>query len=189
MNCSLWTACGIMILGTVGCFSGSSGDNNDHADASREHSNKQVLADTFRHLVRYALLKTNRDPAGLGVTPACFTDQTVEESLLHRSNADIFSGKAPAVARLLERAHATPVQFHFNWQAPGAPERSNAEFNLSYEPDGDLKVRLLVIAIPEKIPVSPQAGIISGRKPFAEAVQELVRLSSSGRLEPYPAPR
>jgi hypothetical protein len=44
-----------------------------HADADPDIGNKQVLVDTFRNLVRYALLKTHRDVVKLGVTPSSFS--------------------------------------------------------------------------------------------------------------------
>jgi hypothetical protein len=60
-------------------------------------------------------------------------------------------------------------------------------FALSYEPDGDLEVRLLWLGLPEKIPISRRIGVIEGRRPIEEAVAELLRFHG-GRLAPYPPP-
>jgi hypothetical protein len=80
------------------------------------------------------------------------------------------------------------LTFHFYWKASATRESFEAAFGLSYEPDGDLKVRLLWLGLPEKVPISPRVGVIEGRKPFEEAVAELLRLHRDGRLAPYPPP-
>ncbi len=153
-------------------------------------SNKQVLVDTFRNLVRYALLKTNRDVARLGVTPSNFSVEAMDESLAARSNVEIFGERdALSLTRLLEKAHGPSLTFHFYWKAPAAREPLEAAFGLSYEPDGDLKVRLLWLGLPERVPISPRVGVVSGRKPLEEAVAELLRFHRNGRLAPYPPPR
>jgi hypothetical protein len=166
----------------------STGESGNRADTGLDTDNEQVLADTFRNLVRYALLKTRRNVTELGITPASFSREAMSESLIHPSNAEIFEKSAPSVKRLLEKAHGSPSKFHFFWKASVVRDMLEAELSLSYEQNGDLKVRLLMMALPEPIPVSPQAGIIDGRKPFEEAVQELLRVSESGRLAPYPPP-
>jgi len=152
--------------------------------------NKQVLVDTFRNLVRYALLKTNRDLVKLGVTPSGFSLEAMDESLAARANAGIFGERsARSLTRLLEKAHDPSLTFHFYWKAPSAREPLEAAFALSYEPAGDLKARLLWLGLPERVPISPRVGVIDGRKPLEEAVFELLRVLKDGRLAPYPPPR
>jgi hypothetical protein len=152
--------------------------------------NKQVLVDTFRNLVRYALLKTNREVGKFGVTQEIFSVEALDKSLAALSNAGIF-GKQGAVSikRLLEKAHGQSLSFHFYWKVRGAREPLEAAFGLSYEPDGDLKVMLLWLGLPEQVPVSPRAGIIEGRTPLEEAVAELLGFHGDGRFMPYPPPR
>ena len=60
---------------------------------------------------------------------------------------------------------------------------------LSYEPDGDLRVRLLWLGLPERIPISPQMPEADEVKPLEEAVSELVRVRNHGQLEPYSPPQ
>ncbi len=150
--------------------------------------NKQVLADTFRDLVRYAMLKTYRDMTKFGVTPDNFSVEAMVKSLAATANAGI-SGerRALSVKRLLEKAHGQSLTFHFYWKAPAAKEPLEAAFGLSYK-DEDLKVRLLWLGLPEKVPISPLVGIVEGRKPLEEAVQILLRFRK-GRLAPYPPPQ
>ncbi len=62
------------------------------ADADRDLGNKQVLVDSFRNLVRYALLKAHRDVEKLGVTPSSFSVEAIDASLAARAGID----KAPA---------------------------------------------------------------------------------------------
>ncbi len=175
MNLSffLFAACGFILFG---------------AGANLDVDNKQVLVDTFRNLVRYALLKTNRDVAKLGVTPSNFSVEAMDESLAARSNGEIFGRGAVSVARLLKKARGPSLTFHFYWKAPAAREPLEAAFGLSYEPDGDLKVRLLWLGLPERVPISPRVGVVDGRKPLEEAVAELLRFKG-GRLAPYPPPK
>jgi hypothetical protein len=149
-----------------------------------------VLVDTFRNLVRYALLKTNRDVEKLGVTPGNFSVDAMDESLAARANAGIFGERsALSMTRLLEKAHGPSLTFHFYWKAPASLEPLEAAFGLSYEPDGDLKVRLLWLGLSERVPISPRVGVVDGRKPLEEAVAELLRFIERGRLAPYPPPK
>ncbi len=160
------------------------------AAADRELRNKQVLAGSFRDLVRYALLKTNRDAVRFGVTPECFSVEALGESLAAPANAGLFGRRsAPSLKALLEKAREPSVTFHFYWKTPIAREQMEAAFALSYTDLGDLKVRLLWLGLPERIPVSPAAGVIGGRKPLEEAVQQLLQVLKGDRLEPYPPPR
>ncbi len=179
MNLSffLFAACGLLLFGA--CSS----------DADLVASNKQVLVNSFRDLVRYAMLKTYRDLAKFGVTPGNFTVEAMDESLAAPANAGI-SGERSAlsVTRLLEKARGPSLTFHFYWKAPAAREPLEAAFGLSYEPDGDLKVRLLWLGLPERVPISPRLGVVDGRKPLEEAVMQLLRFHR-GRLVPYPPPK
>lgn len=152
-------------------------------------SNKQVLADTFRNLVRYALLKTKRDVEKLGVKPSNFSVKAMDESLAAHSNAEIFGKGAMSLTRLLEKAHEQSLTFHFFWNAPASREPLGATFGFSYEPDGDLKVMLLWLDLPEQIPISPRVGVVDGHRPLDEAVAELLRFHGDGRLAPYPPPK
>ena len=162
------------------------------SDDDLDAGNKQVLVDTFRNLVRYALLKTNRDVAKLGVTPSNFSMEAMDESLAARSNAGILGEPGGlSLAGLLEKAHKhkPSLTFQFYWKAPAARKPLDAAFGLSYEPDGDLKVRLLWLGLPEQVPISPRVGVVDGRKPLEEAVSELLRFHGDGWLAPYPPPK
>jgi hypothetical protein len=190
MNLSffLFVGCGLILFGACGAgISDAEGKGTQPADP--DVGNKQVLADTFRNLVRYALLKTNRDVAKLGVTASNFSMGAMDESLASRYNAEIFGRDAVSVARLLKKAHGPSLTFHFYWKSPASREPLEAAFGLSYEPDGDLKVRLLWLGLPERIPISPRLGVVDGRKPLEEAVAELLRFIGDGRLAPYPPPK
>ncbi len=160
------------------------------ADSTWTSNNKQVLVDTFQNLVRYALLKTHRDPAKLGVTAINFSTDAMGDSLAALSNSWISGKHGPlSVTRLLEKARGSSLTFHFYWKASAAGQPLEAAFSLSYEPDGDLKVSLLWLGLPEKVPISPRIGIVDGRKPLEEAVTELLRILEDGQLAPYPPPR
>ncbi len=160
------------------------------SDADVDTGNKQVLDDTFRDLVRYAMLKTYRDMTKFGVTPVNFSVEAMDKSLAAPANAGI-SGeqRALSVKRLLKKAHGQSLNFHFYWKAPASQEPLEAVFGLSYEPDGDLKVRLLWLGLPERVPISPRVGVVDGPKPLEEAVTELLRFIEGGRLAPYPPPK
>jgi hypothetical protein len=182
MNLSffLFAACGLILFGA--CEATRSDADSD--------SNKQVLVDTFRDLVRYALLKADRDVAKLGVTASNFSVEAMDESLAARSNAEILGERGVlSLTRLLEKAHRRSLTFHFYWKAPASREPLEAAFGISYEPDGDLKVRLLWLGLPEQVPISPLVGVVDGRKPLEEAVAELLRFHGDGRLARYPSPK
>ncbi len=185
----MFVGCGVILFGAFGTgISDAEGKGTQPADPVT--NNKQVLVDTFRDLVRYALRKTHRDVAKFGVTPNNFSVQAMEESLAARSNAGIFGERgAPSVLRLLMEARGASLTFHFYWKAPVAQDRLEAAFGLSYEPDGDLEVRLLWLGLPERVPISPREEVVDGRKPLEEAVFELLRFLKDDRLEPYPPPR
>ncbi len=170
-------------------MNGEQSDDVIRSAARPDAGSKQVLVDTFRNLVRYALRKTGRDETKLGATAGNFSIWAMDESLAARSNAGIFEERGvPSLARLLEKARGPSVTFHFSWKAPAAPEPFEAAFGLSYETDGDLEVRLLWLGLPERVPVSRSAGIVDGRKPLEEAVAELLRVQGDGRLAAYPPP-
>ncbi len=189
LNVFLFGACGFILLGACSnVISSAQGKGATQSDADPDVGNRQVLVDTFRHLVRYAILETHRDVARLGVTPSNFSVEAMDKSLVARSNAEIFRRGAPSVKKLLKKAHGPSLTFHFHWNAPASREPLEAAFGLSYEPDGDLKVRLLWLALPEQVPISPRVGVLEGRKPFEEAVAELLRFHR-GRLTPYPPPQ
>ncbi len=179
MNLSifLFLACGLIMFGSCG-----------KSNADLDHGNKQVLADSFRDLVRYVMLKTFRDVEKFGVTPDKFTVEAMDKSLAAPANAGI-SGERGVLSmkRLLEKALKESLTFRFYWKAPVSPEPLEAAFDLSYK-DENLKVRLLWLGLPERVPISPSAGVIEGRKPFEEAVMQLLRFRK-GRLAPYPPPQ
>jgi hypothetical protein len=192
MNLSffLFMACGFILFGACSIVISDAEGKGTQSDADLDVGNKQVLVDTFRNLVRYALLKTNRDVAKLGVTPSNFSVEAMDESLAARPNAGIFGERgALSLTRLLEKANGPSLTFHFYWKAPAARKPLEAAFGLSYEPDGDLKVRLLWLGLPEQVPISLRVGVVDGHKPLEEAVAELLRFRGGGRLAPYPPPK
>ncbi len=159
------------------------------ADIDLEGVNKQVLADTFRNLVRYALRKTRRDVEKFGVTPGSFSIKAMDASFAACANAGLFAQQfSPSIGLLLEKAHQRSLIFHFSWISGGARESFEAGFDLSYEPDGDLKVRLLWLRLPEHIPISPSEAVAGGPRPLDEAVVERLRILQKGRLAPYAPP-
>ncbi len=189
MNLSffLFATWGFILFGTCSIFiSDAEGKGKTQSDAEPEVGNKQVLVDSFRDLVRYVMLKTHRDVTKFGVTEGNFSVEAMDTSLAARSNAEIFGRGTPSLARLLKKARGPSLTFHFYWKTPVAQEPLEATFGLSYERDGDLKVRLLWLGLPELIPISPRLGAVEGRKPLEEAVAELLRIHRDGRLAPYP---
>ena len=186
----LFVAYGIILLGACGTWGTDAENKGTQSEADLVLSNKQVLVGTFRSLVRYALLKTNRDVEKLGVTSANFSVEAMDESLAAPVNAGIIRGRgALPLARLLKKARGQSLTFHFYWKAPVAREPLEAAFGLSCEPDRDLKVRLLWLGLPERVPISPREGIVDGRKPLEEAVIELLRFIKGGGIAPYPPPK
>jgi len=183
----LFVAYGIILFGACGILDAEGKETQPAADPVV--NNKQVLVDTFRDLVRYAMLKTHRDVTKFGVTPNSFSVEAMDKSLAAPANAAI-SGERGILSmpKLLKKAHEPSLTFYFYWQAPVAQEPLEAAFGLSYEPDGDLKARLLWLGLPERVPISPLVGVVEGRKPLEEAVQTLL-LFRKGRLTPYPSPR
>jgi hypothetical protein len=191
MNLSLFllVAYGFIVLGACSMSISDTQAKVTKSDADLDAGNKQVLVDTCCNLVRYALLKTNRDVVKLGVTPDNFSVHAMDESLAARSNAEIFGEhSAVSIKKLLDKAHGPSLTFHFYWEAPSTRESLEAAFGLSCEPDGDLKIRLLWLNLPEMVPISPRVGFVNGRKPLEEAVTELLRLRRNGQLAPYPPP-
>ncbi len=184
----LVVGCGLILLGACGMGVSDAEGKGAKSDADPEIGNKQVLVDTFWNLVRYAMRKTNRDVTKFGVTPDNFSVESMADSLTARSNVDIFGQGAPSMKRLLEKANGPSLIFHFYWKAPAFREPVEAAFGLSYEPDGDLEVRLLWLGLPEKVPVSRRVGTVDGLKSLEEAVMELLRFKA-GRLTPYPPPK
>jgi hypothetical protein len=161
-----------------------------NADADLDIGNKQILVDTFRNLVCYALLKIRRDVAKFGVTPGNFSVGAMNGSLGAHANAGIFGPHiAPSLNVLLRKAHEPPLTFHLYWMAPTIADPLEAVFALSYEPDGDLEVRLLWLGLPERLPISRSAAVAGGPQLIEEAVTELLRVLEDGRLAPYPLPQ
>jgi hypothetical protein len=159
------------------------------ADADMELGNKQVLARTFGNLVRYALRKTHRDAAKLGVTPGSFSVEAMDESLAAHTNAGIFEKQgAPSLNTLLKKAREPSMMFHFYWKDSIARMPMEAVFALSYQPDGDLEARLLWLGLPERVPISSRVGVFGHLRPIEEAVAELLRPLEDGRIAPYPPP-
>jgi hypothetical protein len=213
MNLSLFlfVGCGLILLGARSAGISDAEGKGTRPKADLVLSDKQVLVDTFRHLVRHVLPRTNRDVEKLGVTPGNFSVEAMDESLAAHANAGIFGERgAQSMTRLLKKARGASLTFHFYWRTPVAREPLEAAFDLSYEPDGelkmrllrelleaafglsyedgDLKVRLLWLGLPERVPISPRVGVVDGRKPLEEAVLELLRFKG-GRLAPYPPPK
>ena len=152
-----------------------------------ETVNKQVLADTFYHLVRYALRKVRRDTDMLGVTANNFTVAAMGESLAASTNTGIYGERSEStVATLLKKARQSSLPFRFYWR--GAKDGSSlcATFRLSYEA-GDLKVELLWLGLPEIVSISPRVQPVDDRKSLEEAVFELL-VVKSGRLSAYTPP-
>ena len=155
--------------------------------SEKDAGNKQVMAGTFYNLIRYALRKIKRDIDSLGVNSSNFNVAAMDESLAASVNLAISPGNKPlTIAKLIKKARQSPLTFHFHWRPANNPSVLLAAFELSYE-DGDLKVRLLWLGLPEHIPISPRVGVIDGRRPLGEAVTELL-LFKSDRLSPYPPP-
>ena len=187
VNFLFFVTCGVILFGACGVGI-SEAEEKGTQPADPNVNDKQVLADTFRNLVRYALLKTNRDVEKLGVTPGNFSVEAMDKSLAASANTGILGeGSARSIKRLLKKAHGQSLAFYFYWKAPVAREPLEAAFGLSDE-DGDLKVRLLWLGLPERVPISPRLEVVDGRKPFEEAVFELLRFEK-GRLSPYPPPK
>lgn len=185
----LFMASGIILCGACGMIISDAEGKGTQAATDPVISNKQVLADTYRNLVRYAMLKTHRDVIKFGVTPDNFSVEAMDKSLSAPANAEIFGKRSAAsVTNLLKEAHKPSLIFHFYWKSPAAREPLEAAFGLSYERDGDLEVRLLWLCLPERIPISPRESMVDGRKPLEEAVTELLRFIEKGRLAPYPPP-
>jgi hypothetical protein len=160
-----------------------------NAEPDPDVSSKQALVDTFRNLVRYALLKTKRDVVKFGAMPVNFSVEAIDSSLAAGANTGIFGAYVvPSLKVLLRKAHEPSLTFHLYWIAPTAREPLEAAFSLSYKPDGDLQVRLRWLNLPERIPISSTAGMTGGPKPLEEAVIELLRVLEGGRLAPYPLP-
>jgi hypothetical protein len=84
--------------------------------------NEQVLADTFRNLVRYALLKTNCDLVRLGVTPGSFSVDALTSSISARANAGIFSGQIPLLLEGSNRSRAASSSVRYFVRARRGPE-------------------------------------------------------------------
>jgi hypothetical protein len=71
MNLSFFLSavCGLIVIGACGMGISDAEGKGTTVDTDPDAGSKQVLADTFRNLVRYALLKTKQDAVKLGVTP------------------------------------------------------------------------------------------------------------------------
>ncbi len=182
----LFAACGFILSGAREA-GGSDAGGKGTQPPDPEVGSKQVLVDTFRNLVRYAMLKTCRDVTKFGVTSDHFSVEAMDKSLATPPNTNIFGRGAPSTAKLLKKARGPSLTFNFYWKAPASREPLEAAFGLWYD-DGDLKVRLLWLGLPERVPISPSVGVLDGRKPLQEAVQELLRFTKEGRLAPYPPP-
>ncbi len=186
----LFIACGLILFGVCGTGISDPKGKADQPDPITDASNKQVLADVFRNLVRYALLKTKRDVTKFGVTPDNFSVEAMDKSLAAPANAGILGEQSTSsLTMLLEKARGSSLDFRFYWKGPATPEPLEAAFSLSYEPGGDLEVRLLWLGLPERVPISRRVGVVDGRKPIEEAVMELLRVIQGGQLAPYAPPQ
>ncbi len=108
MNVSffLFVARGLILFGACGMGVSGAEGKGTQPDADPDVGNKQVLADTFRDLVRYAMLKTYRDAVKFGVTPGNFSVEAMGESLANRANAEVSEDRgAVSLTRLLKKAH------------------------------------------------------------------------------------
>jgi len=151
------------------------------------HESKLILVDAFRALVKDAMVALDRSPEQYGVTPASFDLASLNKSFSAPGNTDLFIGREPSLRAILDIVNTGPVRFTFYWNAPKTSEPHEAVFDI-FNADGDLKIRLVWIALPEKVPVSPRVGVIDGRKPVPWAITILLKVLSGGRLEPYADP-
>jgi hypothetical protein len=153
-----------------------------------ERHKKQVLVETFCNLVRYALRKTGRD-GDERFSVSGLSTEALDASLSAGDNAMLFGNRVkPSLKELLERARERSLTLHFCWNTPAKHVTLKGAFELSYEPDGDLKVRLLWLDIPERVPISPKVAPVGELEPLEEAVAELLRAMEDGRLAPYQPP-
>lgn len=166
------------------------GETMSQLNVGRDES-KQTLVNSFRNVVRYAMRKMKRDMEAFGVTAASFSTKALDESLASPMNAGIFGDREQqrSLAALLAAVRREPVTFHFAWKASDAPTPHTAAVELSFSRRTDLKIRLLRLALPEKVPVSPRVGVIEGCAPLEEAVFDVIRVHEDGRLEPFPTPK
>ncbi|HAM22838.1 MAG TPA: hypothetical protein DCQ04_11300 [Actinobacteria bacterium] len=155
-----------------------------------QDESRQVLVNAVRNVVRYAMRKMKRDIEQNGVTPELFTPKAFGENLASPMNDGIFpeQERQRSLGALLDVVRRGPVTFHFAWTAPGASTPHIAVVELLFAGRATLKIRLLWLALPEKIPVSPRIGVIEGRTPLKEAVFDVVRVYEDGRLEAFPHP-
>jgi hypothetical protein len=97
MNLSFlsFVGCGLIFFGACRTEIAGGEDKGPQRGADLDVGNKQVLVDTFRNLVRYALLKTHRDVMKFGATPGNFSVEALDESLAARANAGISGSGVP----------------------------------------------------------------------------------------------
>lgn len=150
----------------------------------------RVLLEAFRNVVRYFMLKTKRDVEQFGVSEIFFTQEALAESFRSPMNAELFAERdlRHSLAGLLAAVRRGRVVFHFLWAMPDVPEPYVAALELELARRGLLKIRLLWIALPDQIPVSPRIGVVNGLEPLEEAVFETLRIHQDGRLEALQPP-
>jgi hypothetical protein len=157
--------------------------------AEIEMNNKRVLAETFNNLVRYVIHKKRLDFGDYGVETARFGIKAMDNSLADKANEELFDKKAGTVAALLQRANLAPVTFTFFWKPKKQLKPFSGAFLLfKKEKFKSLRVRLLWMNVPKKVPINPSVGEIDGIQPLREEVAESVRWSDGIKLEPYPPP-
>ncbi|MBF0234160.1 MAG: hypothetical protein HQK65_14150 [Desulfamplus sp.] len=156
--------------------------NND------KHESKVILVNAFRVLVKDAMVALKRSPEKYDITPACFNLAALNKSFSASSNSGIFVGRPPSLESMLDSVKTTPLCFTFYWDGLKASNHYEAVFDILVD-DGDLKIRLVWLSLPEKVPVSPRVGVIDGRKPIPWAIKILLKVLSNGCLEPYSDPK
>ena len=151
---------------------------------------ERVLLDAFRNVVRYFMRKTKRDVEQFGVSEVFFTQEALAESFRSPMNAELFVERElqRSLAGLLAAVRRGRVVFQFLWATPDVPEPYVAALELELVRRALLKIRLLWLALPEQIPVSPRIGVINGLEPLKEAVFETLRVHEDGRLEAHQPP-
>lgn len=153
-----------------------------------KEESKQVLVNALRNVVRYVMRKTKRDIEEYGVKPEFFAPRALDESLASPMNDGMLLQQERSLGAVLDVARRGPVTFRFSWTAPRASTPHIAVVELFFTRCSTLKIRLLWLELPEKVPVSPRIGVIEGRTPLKEAVFDVVRVYEDGRLEAFPHP-
>jgi len=146
-----------------------------------------VLVNAFRQLIDNALGRIERNPEMYGVTSSIFSVEALKDSFFDPRNKGIFVDDTPSLNAMLEIVETKPLQFTFFWKSEKDSKQFEAVFDI-FKDRKSLRIRLMWLNLPEKIPISPRVGIIEGRKPIPEAISTILRLFPGGRLESYLPP-